>query len=132
MEALLRRVLSGEWNEPYIREVDEPDYETDELFREAVAKGVIRPHGTGQFIYDHPREEVGSLFQDENKSAKGLNPTAFEEALTRHRILAQEILEDVVEKIIATDGRDLEAKVQSGAYPAFLRKEIEAYLRGES
>lgn len=117
-----------EWNEPYIKEVDQTDYEVDKLFEEGVAKGVIHPYGTGQFIYQHPREEVRSLFRDDHGREKGLGPTDFQHTLRRHGILAREIFEDIVEKIIANEGRDLEAKIRGGAYPPFLEKALETYL----
>jgi hypothetical protein len=47
----------------------------------------------------------------------------------QYAILAQEVFGDMVEEIIRTDGRDLEAKIRANAYPPFIRKELEAFLR---
>lgn len=118
-----------EWNEPYIPEVDEQDYDVDTLCQESLHRGVVKTHGTGQFIYRHPREEVQSLFRDGEGRDKGLSESELQHTLRRHRILAQEVFEDVVEEIIRTDGRDLEAKIRANAYPLFIRKELEAFLR---
>jgi hypothetical protein len=42
--------------------------------------------------------------------------------------LIQEILEDVVERIIHEADPDLEAKIHAGDYPTFISRELEEFL----